>query len=125
MEALIESDFNYIRNIINDYTFGLYHADVTKLKSIFHPETILQTPNNRRSLQQWLADVASRPIPREQGSSKDFNILSVDIVKDQAMVKLECPLFEHRYIDFLSLLKENGQWLIVNKMYTDCRDYFD
>jgi len=35
------------------------------------------------------------------------------------MVKLECPLFEYCYIDFLGLLKEDGRWKIVTKMYTD------
>jgi len=35
------------------------------------------------------------------------------------MVKVECPLFDCEYIDFLGLLKENQQWLIVSKMYVD------
>jgi hypothetical protein len=35
------------------------------------------------------------------------------------MVKVKCPLFDFNYVDFLGLLKEQGQWLIVNKMYSD------
>ena len=38
----------------------------------------------------------------------------------QAMVKVECPLFEHFYVDFLGLLKEDGRWRIVNALWESC-----
>ena len=60
-------------------------------------------------------------MPAKQGLPYDFKIVSIEIIQDQAMVKLECPLFEHFYIDYLGLLKENGRWLIVNKMYVDLK----
>jgi hypothetical protein len=44
------------------------------------------------------------------------------VVKDQAMVKVHCPLFDFNYIDFLGLLKEDGNWQIVTKMYTDTKE---
>ena len=30
----------------------------------------------------------------------------------------DVPVFDNHYIDFLDLLKEDGKWLIFNKMYT-------
>ncbi len=32
--------------------------------------------------------------------------------------RVDVPVFDNHYIDFLGLLKEDGNWLIVNKMYT-------
>ncbi len=39
-------------------------------------------------------------------------------VDDQAMAKVDVPLLAAHFIDFLGLLKEDGTWKIVNKMYT-------
>lgn len=113
------SDFDNITAIIQLYFDGLHQGDVEKLRSIFHVDAWLKAPGKRRSLDQWLTDVAHRPNPTEQGKSFEFKILSIDVVQDQAMVKIQCPLFDFNYIDFLGLLKEQNQWLIVNKMYTD------
>ena len=62
--------------------------------------------------------MASRPIPCDEGMEYNFNIHSVEIIGDQAMAKVEAPLLAAHFIDFLGLLKEYGQWKIVNKMFT-------
>jgi hypothetical protein len=113
------NEFELVNAIVQDYFDGLHYGDVTKLRAIFHPDAFLKAPGSRRSLEQWLSAVASRPVPSQQGRSYEFKLLSIEIIKDQAMLKLECPLFEHRYMDFLGLLKEDGRWKIVTKMYTD------
>ncbi len=112
-------DRETIAGILDDYFDGLYRADVTSLRAIFHPDTVLKAPGLRRSLEQWLSLVSNRDIPMATGAPYRFRVLSLDIVGEQAMAKLECPLFTHNYIDFLGLLKENGRWRIVNKMYAD------
>lgn len=117
-----ENEFDSILVIITDYCDGLHFGDVSKLRRIFHPDAFLKAPGLRRSLDEWLALVSTRPKPSALGLAYDFEVLSIDIIKDQAMVKLECPLFDHFYLDFLGLLKEQGRWLIVNKMYTDLNE---
>ena len=112
-------EFESVISLVQDYCDGLYHGDISKLRAIFHSDVFLKAPGLRRSLEQWLDAVASRPVPVQQGRPYDFKLLSIEIIKDQAMVKLECPLFDHFYIDYLGLLKESGRWLIVSKMYTD------
>ena len=128
MKNIISSDdfgaheFKLVMALLADYCDGLHYGDVTKLRAIFHTDAFLKAPGLQRSLEEWLAAVAIRPVPVKEGRPYDFKLLSIEIIKDQAMVKLECPLFDHFYIDFLGLLKENGRWLIVNKMYTDLQD---
>jgi hypothetical protein len=118
-EEMIKNDFDCVMRIVQDYFDGLYHADVEKLAAIFHEDAFLKAPGIRRSLSQWLDAVADRPVPAAQGLPYNFKLLSIEVIKDQAMVKLDCPLFKHAYVDFLGLLKEDGHWLIVNKMYSD------
>ncbi len=117
-----KQDFETVMSLVKDYCDGLHFGDVEKLRSIFHADAFLRAPNLRRSLNDWLAAVATRPVPAQEGQAYNFKLLSIEIIKDQAMVKLECPLFDHLYVDYLGLLKENGQWLFVNKMYTDLRE---
>jgi len=116
------SDFASITVILQDYFDGLYHGDVTKLKSLFHADAWLKAPGVRRSLPQWLVDVTARSTPAQLNKPFAFKILSIDVVQDQAMAKIHCPLFDFNYIDFLGLLKEDGQWRIVTKMYTDIKE---
>ena len=116
-----KSDFNAIEDILYSYFDGLYHGDVAKLDSIFHTDAWLKAPGTRCSLIQWLKDVAERTTPAELNEPIAFKILAIDVVQDQAMAKIHCPLFDFNYIDFLGLLKEEGKWQIVNKMYSDIR----
>jgi len=113
-----QADYENIMGLIQDYFDGLYEADTTKLKSVFHPDTVLKANGLRRSRDEWVDAVGSRPVPKESGMAYDFNILSIEIINDQAMVKADVPLLAGHYIDYLGLLKEDGRWLIVNKMYT-------
>lgn len=115
----MQQEFQVVLDIIQDYFDGLHYADVKKLDQIFHSDAVLKAPNKRRNKQQWLEAVASRPVPAELGCAYAYKLLSLEILQDQAMAKVECPLFGYFYIDFLGLLKEDGQWRIVNKMYTD------
>jgi len=116
------NEFESVMALVKDYFDGLHHGEVSKLRGIFHPDAFLKAPCLRRSLDEWLGAVATRPIPAQQGLPYDFKLLSIEVIKDQAMVKLECPLFNHFYVDYLGLLKEDGRWLIVNKMYTDLQE---
>lgn len=44
-------------------------------------------------------------------------IVSVDIAKTAASVRAEWDMGTWKYVDYLSLLKKNGEWKIVNKIY--------
>ncbi len=115
-------EFKSVMKLVQDYCDGLHHGEVSKLRDIFHPDAFLKAPGLRRSLEEWLGNVATRPVPDQEKRAYNFKLLSIEIIKDQAMVKLECPLLDHMYVDFLGLLKEEGRWLIVNKMYIDLQE---
>ena len=117
-----EHEFESVIALVGEYFHGLHQGDTKRLRAIFHADAFLKAPGLRRSLNEWLDAVANRAVPAQQGQAFNFKLLSVEIIKDQAMVKLECPLFDHAYVDYLGLLKEDGRWLIVNKMYTDLQD---
>ena len=117
------SDLEQVTSILEKYFQGLYHGDIQLLASICAEELVLFTPNKRRTLRAWLEDVDSRPTPKDHGEygteGYNFKILSIELVGLQAMAKLYCPLLGHKYIDFIGLLKEQDQWKIVSKIYSE------
>ena len=113
-----KEDAQIIETLLHDYFDGLYEGDVTKLRNVFHDDAWLKGNNYRKSRDEWLAAVATRPIPKDEGMDYEFKVISLDIVDDQAMAKVDVPLLAAHFIDFLGLLKEDGTWKIVNKMYT-------
>ena len=116
--ASIKEDVQVIECLLQDYFDGLYEGDVAKLRNVFHDDAWLKGSNFRKPREEWLAAVATRPIPKNEGMEYGFKVISLDIVDDQAMAKVDVPLLAAHFIDFLGLLKEDGKWKIVNKMYT-------
>lgn len=114
-----QDNLEIITRMVIDYFEGLHYGDTDKLSQLFHDDAVLKAPGLRRSLPEWLDAVARRPVPSEEGHPYRFRILAIEIIGDQAMVKVDCPLFDHAYVDFLGFLKEGGRWRIVNKMYAD------
>ena len=123
MQTPETTDFEAVIQCLNQYFEGLHNADVTLLSSIFHDDAVLKAPGLRRDKQTWLEAVSNRNIPAQLNHGYHYRILSVEVVADQAMAKVYCPLLGRHYIDFLGLLKEDGHWQIVNKMYTDSPDH--
>ncbi len=117
-EFKTKPDFAQIIAVIETYFDGLYEGDVDKLRQVFHPDTVLKANGIRLERDAWLAAVAERAVPQTENEPYKFNILFLDIVNDQALAKVEAPLFDKHFVDYLGLLKENDQWLIVNKTYT-------
>ncbi|MGH1350798.1 MAG: nuclear transport factor 2 family protein [Methyloligellaceae bacterium] len=112
------TDKQIITKMTEAYFIGLHEADIEKLKAVFHEDTVLKAPGIRRTRDEWLNLVASRPVPQKEGYSFNYKILSIDIMGEQAMVKVYCPLLGSEFIDFLGFLKEGSDWKIVNKMYS-------
>ena len=116
---MIDNDESAINLVLQDYFLGIFNADIERLEAIFDVDCRLYAPGIRLTLPEWLKAVAGRSVPRDLGNPYAFNVLALDIVRDQAMAKVHCPIFEFNYIDFIGLLKQDGQWRIVSKMYVD------
>lgn len=104
-------------NTVNAYFEGLHFADIEKLHAIFSHDCVLKAPGIRRDLDSWLSLVAAREVPHEKGDPFSYKVLQLEVIGEQALVKVYCPLLGQEYIDYLGLLYENNRWRIVNKMY--------
>jgi hypothetical protein len=53
-----------------------------------------------------------------QGGWQEKRIASIDIANTAAVAKLELASGENRVTDYMTLLKIDGKWLIVNKSFS-------
>ena len=121
---MTDPDLIEITQLLNEYFEGLYNADEKLLRKVFHPTANLQSQGLRLTRDDWLHRVVNRAIPSEIDESYSYKVINIDLLGEQAMAKVECPLLGSFYIDFLSLLKEKAQWKIVNKMYSNAPDNY-
>lgn len=113
------SDDVLIRETISKYLHGLKFNDVESLKQAFLPNAKLFFVKKDGSLGQltqaeWYEGFKASAGKEEQG---DLSIASVDVTGTAASVKVEEDYPKSHYTDYVSLLKLNGEWKIVNKIF--------
>jgi hypothetical protein len=111
-----------IEAVIQTYFDGLYDGDVNKLRAIFAPTATLTFENRGERItltrEEWLANVAARPKPRAQQLERDDALLLFDQAgPTTALVKVKCQIPPLYFTDYLALLKTDGRWMIVQKIY--------
>jgi hypothetical protein len=107
---------------VQTYLDGLYEGDADKIASVFHPTSALTheeagtlTPRPR---DQWLEAVRNSPSPKALGLSRHDEIIQVDEASPTtAFVKLKCAIPPRFFTDYLCLLKVEGRWQIVQKVF--------
>jgi hypothetical protein len=108
-----------VRETVQHYLDGLKHNDVSSLKLAFYPEAKLFFVKKDQQLgqltqEQWYKGFAASAGQEEKG---DLQITAVDITGNAASVKVVEVYDKSKYTDYLSLLKLEGGWKIVNKIY--------
>jgi aminopeptidase N len=114
------ADETAVRQIVESYLHGLKFNDVESLKRAFWPEARLFFVDREGHLgqltqAQWYQGFAGSAGKEEAGT---LRIAALEVTRDIASVKVVEQYPRSRYIDYLSLVKYDGAWRIVNKIYT-------
>lgn len=114
-------DLQRIRQTVQLYFDGMYHSDLEKLKKAFHPTAALMGYFSGNlthiPLEKWLGMVEARPSPAKNGEEYNMRLVSMDLTENVAMVKVKDWYLGLWFTDYLSLMKIEDQWLIVNKIF--------
>ncbi|MCP4751560.1 MAG: nuclear transport factor 2 family protein [Proteobacteria bacterium] len=115
------SEMDLIARTVQLYFEGMYHSDVGKLKEAFHSDAFLtgnyEGSYARLSVGDWLGMIEKTPAPSQNGEVYDMNVVSVDINQTVASVKVKDLYLGLRFTDYLSLMKIDGKWKIVSKVF--------
>ena len=114
-----QTDLEEITETINNYIKGTSNGQQKLIEKAFHPNLNLYSVNANDSLKVWFGkDYISRVVEGKK-SDRIRRIVSIDYEKDIAIAKAEIVIPDKMiFIDYLMLLKVQGQWKIVHKSYT-------
>jgi hypothetical protein len=117
------NEISMIEGVIQSYLDGLYESDAGKIASAFHPTSALTSVSNGELVitprDTWLDNVRARPSPQQRGLARHDRVLTIDLISPtMAHVKLNCAIPPRFFTDQLSLLKIDGRWQIVQKVFT-------
>lgn len=110
-----------IAQVIQDYYQGYQKAETKLIKNSFHSETRLLSVDNGQlditEMNDWLKSLEDRKVRGDIRQGK-LKVLSIDQTDDTAVVKLTIEFPKFKFTDSLSLLRIQGKWLIVGKIYS-------
>ncbi len=111
-----------IRQVAIDYFEGMIYADVPRLTNAFHPDALIVGHYRGRlecdPIAAFAAAVAAAGGP-PPGTPYRAAIVSIDVTGDIAAVKVTNDYLGTSYTDYLTMLKHEGRWRIVNKVFYD------
>lgn len=114
-----EAEQRAVAATVELYLQGHATGDGALWRRAFHPEAKLFWVKDgqlaQRTAEEFAASASGRPAADEARRAR--KISSLDIAGDAAMVKVELRYPEVTFIDYLSLLKLDGQWRIVHKIF--------
>ena len=89
-------------------------------RKVFHPEAKLFFINDgkftQRTSEEYIAGSPGKPAADEAQRKRTIEL--IDITGDAAVAKLVLDYPNAKLTDYMSLLKIDGEWKIVNKIFT-------
>ncbi|WP_170479988.1 nuclear transport factor 2 family protein [Ruegeria arenilitoris] len=119
---MAKSDIAEIEHLIDEYFESLYHADSKRLSKVLHKHALYATASDEELLLMdmptYFGVVDQREPASERGEPRIDQIVSIDFAGPKtAFVKYLCTLAGKSYIDFLTLVRDEGRWQIMSKIF--------
>lgn len=114
------SDEQAISAVVHLYVDGMAFANEGALRKAFHPDAAII--GNYRGALEWMTRDGFIKAVLDQGGAPpgtqpEMDVEMTDIAGDAATVKVIDSFAGERFSDYLSLVKIDGRWVIVNKIY--------
>jgi Putative lumazine-binding len=118
-----DTDMDPLVAIAKAYFDAAYEMDADKFAAVFHPSCSVTKVGEDGNvsvtpLAMWLAAVRNMKAPKQLGLERHDEILSIDVVRELALLKLKLQIPPRYMTDMLLCLKVNGSWKIVQKVLT-------
>ena len=116
------TEFDAIRSLAADYFEGLYSGDVPRLSAIFHDRSRLHVILEGKLVEiefgPYMELVGGRASPRSLNAERSDHLIAIhQTTTDTALVIVSLLLAGKSYTDHLSLIKDEGRWQIISKVY--------
>lgn len=110
-----------IRQTVQYYFDGGKNRDSVALRKAFHPEARMLFAKDGKlavvPIGEYIARVTENKLKPGEVDSTRRRVTEVDVAGDAAIAKLELERPDALVTDYMSLLKVDGRWMIVNKIF--------
>ena len=122
MDTTIINEYAAVTQALGTYYDGLYHGDTAMLRKIFHPDARYVTASNGELLHldmpSYLSKVEARESPANIGEPYGYTLESIEFAGAvTASVRMRSFMLGKHFIDFLSLIRVDGEWRIISKVF--------
>lgn len=112
------AEFEAIAATVQHYIDGAYAGSSTPMKLAFHDDAWIFGHSRDGAFTKPIQQLFDRVETYGASPQTQARIVNIDIAKTVATVRLELDQWAgRRYTDFFTLLKTDGQWQIVNKVF--------
>jgi len=121
MTMTTASERNAIEAVIDDYFQGMYTSDAVRLARAFHEDARITGYDEGKLVNNPIAGfikfVGGVSAPKADGEAFDMEIVNIDVSGEAAVAKVRDLYKGLRFVDYLTLLKFDEGWKIVNKTF--------
>jgi len=110
-----------VRAALQHYIQGHATGDGAHMRLAFHPAARLFWSSGdtlaTRTSEEYIARMPGKPGADEASGIRKRRIESVDVTGNAAIGKIVLDYPDAHIVDYMSLLKTNGEWKIINKIF--------
>lgn len=112
--------------VLGDYFDGLYHCDTDRLGRVFHPQARYACATDcatggtllHLGMDEYFPIVAARESPASRNEVRRDRIVEIRFAGPvTAFAHVECAIGPKFFNDFLTLIKTDGRWQIISKVF--------
>jgi len=116
-------DLADVASVLEAYFEGLYRADSNKLAEVFHRDAryvnTIEGDYMNYSIPEYFDIIDHRTPPASRGETRSDRIISVEFGGPRmAFAKVEMTMLGRTYLDFLTLIYDDGKWWIISKVFS-------
>ncbi|MGH7711876.1 MAG: nuclear transport factor 2 family protein [Gemmatimonadaceae bacterium] len=108
-----------VRAALEHYLLGHATGDGAHFRVVFHPDSKLYFNRDgkfsMRTSDDYIAGAPGKPAADE--AQRKRRIVNVDVTGDAAVAKVELDYPNALLTDYFTLLKVDGKWMIMNKIF--------
>ncbi|WP_409526194.1 nuclear transport factor 2 family protein [Nitrincola sp. MINF-07-Sa-05] len=116
------SNFADVHVLLEQYFDTLYYCDLEKFDVVFHPQAIYvtadETPLLYRNMSAYREVIAQRTSPASRSEQRRDCVDAIEFAGDNAaFARVRCSIGERDFVDLLSLVRTEGRWRIIAKVF--------
>jgi len=112
------TNLQLIEKTINHYFDGMINHNAKSIEKAFLPAATMKWNEKGKYMEVNAVDALSEYLNSNDPVRTKTNIVAINIVGDAANAQLELEYETFYFVDFMHLMKIDGEWKIVSKTYT-------